>query len=254
MVIVCGMHRNRKAKLVATLAPASATPDMICKPFEAGADVFRLNFSFGTHEEHRQWRDTICTLEAIPPAQSVGLMRGVAGAEDNAQPCIQIAGRLPVMRWHASMIQPKSRPVGRPGRDMQAHRATRRHDFDVGAKHKLRLRDRHIKPDILPLADKSQMRLHVDFNQRISNSTTEPVQQPAAMLAQNLPVRCSGRDIHVEPRAVGQNHSYRRAIHRIEEFCGEEGMLFRQRPRGHDFRRDRRAMAKWAGCRLVLLC
>ena len=44
------MRRHRNAKIVATLGPASSSPEMIRALFEAGADVFRLNFSHGTHD------------------------------------------------------------------------------------------------------------------------------------------------------------------------------------------------------------
>ncbi len=47
------MRRQRSAKIVATLGPASSTPEMIEALFRAGVDVFRLNFSHGTQEEHR---------------------------------------------------------------------------------------------------------------------------------------------------------------------------------------------------------
>jgi pyruvate kinase len=57
------MRRSRKAKIVATLGPASSSPEMIRKLFEAGADVFRLNFSHGTHEDHKARYDTIRALE-----------------------------------------------------------------------------------------------------------------------------------------------------------------------------------------------
>ena len=46
------MRRNRKAKIVATLGPASSEPDVVRKLFEAGVDVFRLNFSHGSNEDH----------------------------------------------------------------------------------------------------------------------------------------------------------------------------------------------------------
>ena len=45
------MRRNRKVKIVATLGPASSDYDMIRALHEAGADVFRLNMSHGSHEE-----------------------------------------------------------------------------------------------------------------------------------------------------------------------------------------------------------
>jgi pyruvate kinase len=45
------MRRHRKIKIVATLGPASSTKEMIRALHEAGADVFRLNMSHGSHED-----------------------------------------------------------------------------------------------------------------------------------------------------------------------------------------------------------
>ena len=47
------MRRNRKVKLVATLGPASASPEMMEKLFLAGVDVFRINMSHSTHDTAR---------------------------------------------------------------------------------------------------------------------------------------------------------------------------------------------------------
>ena len=58
------MRRRRQAKIVATLGPASNTPEMIRSLFEAGADVFRLNFSHGSHDDHQARYDTIRQIEA----------------------------------------------------------------------------------------------------------------------------------------------------------------------------------------------
>ena len=41
-----------RTKIVATVGPASSDPAVIRQMVEAGVDVFRLNFSHGTHEEH----------------------------------------------------------------------------------------------------------------------------------------------------------------------------------------------------------
>lgn len=57
------MLRHRKAKIVATLGPASQTYDQILSLHEAGVDVFRLNFSHGTHEQHRQTYEIIRSIE-----------------------------------------------------------------------------------------------------------------------------------------------------------------------------------------------
>jgi pyruvate kinase len=47
------MQRQRFTKIVATLGPSSSSPERLRALFEAGADVFRLNFSHGTHDDHR---------------------------------------------------------------------------------------------------------------------------------------------------------------------------------------------------------
>ena len=43
------MRRNRKVKILATLGPASSSPEMIEKLFVAGVDVFRINMSHTSH-------------------------------------------------------------------------------------------------------------------------------------------------------------------------------------------------------------
>ncbi|MFY8163416.1 MAG: pyruvate kinase, partial [Brevundimonas sp.] len=46
------MKRARRARIVATLGPASRAPGMVKALAQAGVDVFRLNFSHGSHEDH----------------------------------------------------------------------------------------------------------------------------------------------------------------------------------------------------------
>ncbi|HRP98600.1 MAG TPA: pyruvate kinase, partial [Rhodocyclaceae bacterium] len=46
------MRRTRQARILATLGPASSTVERIRALHAAGADVFRLNFSHGSHEDH----------------------------------------------------------------------------------------------------------------------------------------------------------------------------------------------------------
>jgi pyruvate kinase len=57
------MLRSRKTKIVVTLGPASHTYEMIKKLHEEGADVFRLNFSHGTHHEHHRTYHLIRDIE-----------------------------------------------------------------------------------------------------------------------------------------------------------------------------------------------
>ncbi len=47
------MRRQRKAKIVATLGPASTDIEVIRQLFEAGADVFRLNVCHGWNYDHQ---------------------------------------------------------------------------------------------------------------------------------------------------------------------------------------------------------
>jgi pyruvate kinase len=57
------MRRQRNAKIIATLGPTSSSPEVIRRLFLAGVDVFRLNFSHGTAEEHRERLEIIRALE-----------------------------------------------------------------------------------------------------------------------------------------------------------------------------------------------
>jgi pyruvate kinase len=46
------VRRRRRTKIIATLGPATSSADVLARLFLAGADVFRLNFSHGSHEDH----------------------------------------------------------------------------------------------------------------------------------------------------------------------------------------------------------
>ena len=48
------MRRNRKVKIVATLGPASSSPEMLDKLVHAGVDVFRINMSHSSHDMARE--------------------------------------------------------------------------------------------------------------------------------------------------------------------------------------------------------
>jgi pyruvate kinase len=56
------MKRARRTKIIATLGPASDSPEMIARLFEAGADVFRLNMS---HLPRERLRDKVETIRAL---------------------------------------------------------------------------------------------------------------------------------------------------------------------------------------------
>ena len=46
------LRRRRRTKIIATLGPSSSTPEILARLFQTGADVFRLNFSHGSHDDH----------------------------------------------------------------------------------------------------------------------------------------------------------------------------------------------------------
>ncbi len=57
------MRRRRSVKIVATLGPASSSPEMIARLFEAGVDVFRINMSHSSHEVLRTLHGRIRQVE-----------------------------------------------------------------------------------------------------------------------------------------------------------------------------------------------
>jgi len=44
---------ERRTRIVATVGPASREPEVLQALLDAGVDVFRLNMSHGSHEDHR---------------------------------------------------------------------------------------------------------------------------------------------------------------------------------------------------------
>ncbi len=72
------LRRRRRTKVVATLGPASSSPEMIERLFRAGADVFRLNFSHGTRADHAERIGAIRALEERAN-RPIGILADVQG-------------------------------------------------------------------------------------------------------------------------------------------------------------------------------
>lgn len=72
------MRRHRRTKMIATLGPASSTPEVIERLYRAGADVFRLNFSHGSHEDHAARIAIIREVEA-KVGRPIGILADVQG-------------------------------------------------------------------------------------------------------------------------------------------------------------------------------
>nr|WP_245504527.1 pyruvate kinase [Aquabacter spiritensis] len=72
------MRRDRSTKIVATVGPASNSPEMLRALFMAGVDVFRLNFSHGTQDGHGEVLARIRALEA-ETGRPIGVIADLQG-------------------------------------------------------------------------------------------------------------------------------------------------------------------------------
>lgn len=79
------MTRKRLTKIVATLGPATDEDCVLRQMLEAGVDVVRLNFSHGTHEEHKSRLNKVRQLSA-ELGREVGVIADLQG------PKIRIGG------------------------------------------------------------------------------------------------------------------------------------------------------------------
>ncbi len=82
--------KRPRTKIVVTLGPASASPEVFAKLVDAGISVARLNFSHGTNEQKKQYLDTIRVCSMNRP---VAIMADLCGPKirigqivDNAMP------------------------------------------------------------------------------------------------------------------------------------------------------------------------
>ena len=72
------MRRLRNVKIVATLGPASETREVIGALHNAGADVFRLNMSHGSHDEIREKHRIIREIEK-ETGGAIGILADLQG-------------------------------------------------------------------------------------------------------------------------------------------------------------------------------
>jgi len=70
--------KNRRTKILATVGPASESADVLAKLIRAGVDVFRLNFSHGTADNHAKVASRIRKQAAIA-GRHVGILADLQG-------------------------------------------------------------------------------------------------------------------------------------------------------------------------------
>jgi pyruvate kinase len=92
------MIRPRRARIVATLGPASRTPEMVLNLARAGADVFRLNFSHGSHADHAAALNAVRAAEAAID-RPLGVLADLQGPKF----------RIGTFRTHQAQIGPGAR-------------------------------------------------------------------------------------------------------------------------------------------------
>jgi len=95
---------DRRAKIMATLGPASREPEVIRSLLRAGLDVVRLNLSHGTHEEHREvirrvravaseeHRHVPVVLDLMGPRYRLGVFEGRPHLETGSRVRLSLEG------------------------------------------------------------------------------------------------------------------------------------------------------------------
>lgn len=75
----------RRTKIIATVGPASSSPATLDALVAAGVDVFRLNFSHGTHASHREFYQKIRDA-ALRVGRHVAIMQDLSGPKIRTGP------------------------------------------------------------------------------------------------------------------------------------------------------------------------
>jgi pyruvate kinase len=71
-------HSLRRTKIVATIGPATSSPEVLRELIEAGATTLRLNFSHGTHEDHQR-NIRLIRQVSFELNQPVGILQDLQG-------------------------------------------------------------------------------------------------------------------------------------------------------------------------------
>lgn len=92
---------KRRAKIIATLGPASGSPERLAALIGAGVDVFRLNFSHGTPLEHSEFIEAV-RQAADSAGRPVGILQDLQGPKLRTGPT---PGAAPVRLEPGSLVR-----------------------------------------------------------------------------------------------------------------------------------------------------
>ncbi len=97
----------RRTKIIATIGPATSTPEQIAALIDAGMDVARLNFSHGTHTDHARHIATV-RATATSAARSVAILQDLQGPKIRTG---ALRERAPVVLTTGQSFTITTRPV-----------------------------------------------------------------------------------------------------------------------------------------------
>lgn len=98
---------NRRTRIVATVGPASESPEMIRRLIEAGVDVFRLNFSHGKQAQHGEVIRNIRNVSRDFP-RPIAILQDLQGPKMRVG---ELEGRKPVMLKAGGVLRVTTKPV-----------------------------------------------------------------------------------------------------------------------------------------------
>ena len=137
------MIRTRRTRMLCTLGPSSRAPDRVEALARAGADVFRLNFSHGSHDDHAK------TFEAVKAAEKaiqrpIGILADLQGPKFRLGPFAK--GRVSIQQGQKFRLDLDTKTLGDETR--------------VGVPHPEILAA--LKPGVVVLIDDGKVRLKVE--------------------------------------------------------------------------------------------
>ena len=206
---------QRATKIVATLGPASNTPDVLTRMLAAGVDVVRLNFSHGVAADHQE-RARMVRDAARALGREVAIMADLQG------PKIRVGkfadGKVDAQDRQSTFILDAECELG--------------DDERVGLDYKELPRD--VAPGAILLLDDGLIRLRVESVARQRDHDARRSRRRAVEQQGHQP---AGRRAH-RAGADGQGHG------RHEDRGGDRGRL----PRGVVSRRTRKTCTWRASC------